>query len=125
MAGRILALGLVFSAAVTAAEPRWEASVFPAWATTGHLSGPAAGVQVLRRLNGWFAAGISLDSARLSAAGMAYAMGFDLRPEPYSYAVATTFGGAMAQFRLGLGWLEPYADLSAGWVVVRELYSHN
>jgi len=107
----------------------WQAEAWSAFATTGDLKGPAAGVTVLREVNGWFALGATVDSARLGASGVMgpYAAPGNLGPigGPYSYAALTTFAGAAAQFRLPFSRFLASADLAAGWVAVHTLDSEN
>ena len=130
MSSRTLVL-IALVAPLAAAEPPagWQVEASPAFATTGDIKGPAGGVTVLRALNGWFALGATVDSARLSASGATPQIAIATFPTtlggPYSYAVVTTFAGAVAQFRLSLGRFVASADLAAGWNEVRQLYSYN
>ena len=125
MPARILVLVLL-AAPVANAQPvsPWEVGAAAGFASTGDIKGPTGGVSVTRSVNNWLAVGGTFDAARLSASGQTPVMPFVLGG-PYSYAIASTFVGAMTQFRLEFGRFVASADLSAGWNEVRTLYSYN
>ena len=130
MFSRALVLVALVAPLAAAEQPAgWQVEAWPAFATTGDIKGPAGGMTVLRAVSGWLALGATIDSARLSASGATQQITIASFPTtiggPYSYAVVTTFAGAVAQVRLPFGRFVASADFAAGWNEVRQLYSYN
>jgi hypothetical protein len=103
---------VLIAASFAQPNPNWEAGVAPSYVRGGGFDGPGIAVQFLWSPNDYLALGPMVDVARVSA-GLTDGNGI-----PASYAFTSTFAAGMAQFRLPLRPIEPYAGLALGYVDV-------
>src|SRR2546423_10705226 len=110
---------LLIAAALAPSSTRWEAGVATSYARGGTFDGPGIAGHYLWVPSDYFALGPMVDVAYLSSGLEA---GNRL---PASYAFTSTFAGALAQLRLPLRFVEPYAGLAVGYVAADQRRSLN
>jgi opacity protein-like surface antigen len=110
---------LLIAAAFAPSNTSWEAGVAPSYVRGGSFDGPGIAAHYLWAPNDSLALGPIVDFAYLSSGLVA---GNRL---PASYAFTSTFAGGLAQLRLPLRFVEPYAGLGVGYVAVDKRRSVN
>src|SRR5438477_12249541 len=97
---------LLMAAALAPTNTSWEAGVATSYVRGGSFDGPGIAAYYLYVPSDYFALGPMVDVAYLSS-GLKAANGL-----PASYAFTSTFAGGLAQLRLTLRLLQPYAWLA-------------
>jgi hypothetical protein len=110
---------LLLVAAFAQPTPSWEAGVAVSYVRGSSFDGPGIALQYLWSPNDYFALGPVVDVAHVSSA-----LRGDTGPAA-SYAFTSTFAGGLAELRLPLRLVEPYAGLAFGYVDVSSRRSVN
>ena len=110
---------LLMAAALAPTNTSWEAGVATSYVRGGSFDGPGIAAHYLWVPSDYFALGPMVDVAYLSS-GLKAGNGL-----PASYAFTSTFAGGLAQLRLPLGFVEPYAGLALGYVAADQRRSLN
>ena len=110
---------LLMAAAFAPTNTSWEAGVATSYVRGGSFDGPGIAAHYLFVPSDYFALGPMVDVAYLSS-GLKADNGL-----PASYAFTSTFAGGLAQLRLPLRFVQPYAGLALGYVAADQRRSVN